>query len=234
MCFRSFASKKGNCNSETLRKASSILGIQKLKISHKRICCIWLNISCSTVKWIFIWLCPLPFVKYHSLRQIVSKKGNCELKNIKNASSILGNYKLKILHERTCSIWLNSAFCSVKLIFISLCPWQIVKYHPELQFGARHIEPNLAGIAHPHNCILHKESRDYVNHTFSEVVWRSLYSLDSTGFALFDIFHRGFESQSSFWMLEPRPVKCWTKFGFSRRLGGLRVKPVTISLIGLI
>jgi hypothetical protein len=145
--------KKGNCDSETPQKAFSILGIRKLKILHERICHIWLNISFNIVKWIFIWLYPLPFVKYHSPRQIASKKGNCELKYIKNASSILGKPKLKILHKRNCSVQLNSTFYCVRLIFIWLCPRQFVKYHPQRQFGACHIALNLAGIARPHNVI---------------------------------------------------------------------------------
>ena len=72
--------KKGNCDSETPQKAS-ILGIRKLKNSTRK------DLSYMTVKWIFIWLCPLPFVKYHSPHKIASKKGNCELKYVKNASS---------------------------------------------------------------------------------------------------------------------------------------------------
>jgi hypothetical protein len=132
------------------KNPSSILGIRKLNIPHERICRIWLNISFSVVKCIFIWLCPPPFVKYHSPWQIASKKGNRELKYVKNDSSVLGKPKLKILHKRTCSVQLNSTFYSVKLIFIWLCPRQFVEYHPQLQFGARHIAPNLAGIARPH------------------------------------------------------------------------------------
>ena len=107
---------------------------------------------------LFIWLCPLPSVKYHSPRQIVSKKGNYELKYVKNASSILGKLKLKNLHKRTCSVWLNGTFYCVKLIFIWLCPRQFVEYHPQLQFGACHIAPNLAGIARPHKFNEHLKS----------------------------------------------------------------------------
>jgi hypothetical protein len=139
--------KKAIVVQKTCRKASSILGIRKLKIPHERICCIWLNISFSIVKYIFIWLCPL---KYQSPRQIVSKKGNCELKDVKYASRILGNQKSKILHKGTCSVQLNSTFYHVKLVIIWLFPQQFVEYHPHLQFGACHIAPNLAGIAWPH------------------------------------------------------------------------------------
>jgi hypothetical protein len=35
-------------------------------------------------------ICQIPFT-----RQIASKKGNCELKYVKNASSILGKQKIK-------------------------------------------------------------------------------------------------------------------------------------------
>lgn len=96
----------------------------------------------------------------------MSKKGNCELKYVKNASSILGKQKLKILHKRTCSVWLNSAVYCVKSRFIWLCPWQFVEYHPQLQFGAHHIAPNLAGIAWPHFyhfcSTFHNVSRIYI------------------------------------------------------------------------
>jgi hypothetical protein len=44
---------------------------------------------------------------------------------------------------------LNGTFYCVKLLFIELCPRQFVEYHPQLQFGARHTAPNLAGIARP-------------------------------------------------------------------------------------
>ena len=73
----------------------------KIKIPHERNCCIWPDIPFSKIKWIFTWLFPLPFAKYYSPHQIASKKGDCELKYIKNASGILGKQKLQILHEKT-------------------------------------------------------------------------------------------------------------------------------------
>ena len=90
---------------------------------------------------IFIWLCPLPFVKYHSPCQIASKKGNCELKYIKISPSILGKIKLKILHQRTYYVWLTSTFYVVKSLFIWLCSRHFVEYHPQLQFGTCHFAP---------------------------------------------------------------------------------------------
>jgi hypothetical protein len=57
---------------------------------------------------------------------MASKKGNCELMYDKHASSILGKRKFKILHKRICFMRLNGTFYCVKLIFIELCPRQLL------------------------------------------------------------------------------------------------------------
>ena len=97
---------------------------------HERNCCIWPNVPFSKVKQIFIWLCPLPFAKYCSPHQIASKKGNCEFKYIKNASGILGKWKLKILHERTYSVQLSSTFYCAKINIYLIVPMTICQIPP--------------------------------------------------------------------------------------------------------
>ena len=131
----SFVSKKGNCGSENPSK-----GLQ-----HPR------NTKIENSTWKDLLYMTKYLIQYSQMYfyLIVPKKGNCELKDVKYASSILGKRKLKILHERTCSVQLNSMFYCVKLVFIWLFPQQFVEYHPHLQFGACHIAPNLAGIARP-------------------------------------------------------------------------------------
>ena len=92
------------------------------------------------------------------------RKAITMLEHLKNASSILGREKLKILHPRISFISLIRTYDQAKSIIIWLCSCPFGKYHPLLQSGLRHNAPKMAGIAHAHYIIIKLPSLSFQCH----------------------------------------------------------------------